>query len=139
MYNWIMSEPYSPDPSRMRATRPLPPVGSADPGLSREELAATIEARRELGPQYEHALVDRLADQVDRVVEAQTARRTAGLSFDQQAAKNSLTLAIVSLGCGIPITAIAAGITHLPGVIVAWGGIVGVNLAHAWATRRRRR
>jgi hypothetical protein len=132
-----MSEPYHPDPHRGRATQPLPPRRPPDPGLSHEELAATIEARRELGPQYEHALVDRLADQVDRVVEAQTARRTAAFNVNQQAAKNSLALAIVSLGCGIPISGIAAGIADLPGLIVAWGGIVGVNIAHAWATRRR--
>jgi hypothetical protein len=95
MYNWIMSEPYHPDPPRGRATQPLPPRRPPDPALSREELAATIEARRELGPQYEHALVDRLADEVDRVVEVQTARRTAAFKVDQQVAKNRFTLAIV--------------------------------------------
>lgn len=108
-----------------------------EPRISHEDLAATLEARRELGPQYEHALVERLADEVDRVVEAQTARRTAAAERDKRAAGNSLALAIVSLGCGIPISAISAGIADLPGLIVAWGGIVGVNIAHAWATRKR--
>jgi hypothetical protein len=44
----------------------------------------------------------------------------------------------VSLGTGIPITAIAGGIGELRGIIVAWVGIVGVNVAHALSRRRRR-
>jgi hypothetical protein len=135
MYNCIMSAPYGQDPYQRgqpwRSQRP------PEQHVSREELAATIEARRELGPQYEHALAERLADEIDRVVESQTAKRTAAFDLHKRAATNSLTVAIVSLGAGIPISAICGGISHLPGIVVAWGGIVGVNLAHAWATRRR--
>jgi hypothetical protein len=108
-----------------------------EPHLPREELAATLEARRELGPQYESAVVDRLAYEVDRVIEAKSAQRFRLLEHERKAAKESLALAIVSLGVGIPISAISAGIADLPGLIVAWGGIVGVNIAHAWTTRRR--
>ena len=48
-------------------------------------------------------------------------------------------IGIVSLGTGIPITAIAGGVGDgLAGVVVAWLGIVGVNVAHALSNRRRR-
>ena len=42
-------------------------------------------------------------------------------------------LGIISLGAGIPITAISASVVEpgLLGVIVAWAGIVGVNVAAA--------
>ena len=48
-----------------------------------------------------------------------------------------MTLGIVSLGVGIPISAISAGIADLPGLLVAWGGIAAVNVAHALQSRRR--
>ena len=43
-----------------------------------------------------------------------------------------LALAIVSLGVSIPITAIAAEAGGVAGVVAAWAGIVGVNLAQAF-------
>ncbi len=45
--------------------------------------------------------------------------------------RSGLTLAITSLGVGIPLTAIAVSEAGLPGLIVAWVGIVGVNAAYA--------
>ncbi|HEY0775954.1 MAG TPA: hypothetical protein VGD51_17850 [Nocardioidaceae bacterium] len=39
-------------------------------GLEREELEATLEVRRELGPSYEPALVDSFVDRIERAVEA---------------------------------------------------------------------
>ena len=46
-----------------------------------------------------------------------------------------LALAITSLGVGIPLTAIASAQAGLPGLIVAWVGIVGVNAAYATSRR----
>jgi len=37
----------------------------------------------------------------------------------------------VSLGTGVPITAIAAEQGGVLGIVVAWAGIVGVNVANA--------
>ncbi|MBN9105163.1 MAG: hypothetical protein J0I14_09185 [Propionibacteriaceae bacterium] len=47
-----------------------------------------------------------------------------------------LALAITSLGVGVPLTAIAVSEAGLPGLVVAWIGIVGVNAAYAWSRRR---
>jgi len=47
-----------------------------------------------------------------------------------------LALAITSLGIGIPLSAIAGGTAGLAGLVVAWIGIVGVNLAFAWSQRK---
>jgi hypothetical protein len=137
-----MSAPYPPESQPRHepwhdprtANRPQPP----EPSLPREEIAATIEARRELGPQYERALVERLAHEVDMVISAQAERRVAYLKQERRGSKEALALAIVSLGTGIPITAIAASLAEGPGMVVAWLGIVGVNAAHAWANRRRK-
>ncbi len=71
-----------------------------------------LEARRELGPSYEPALVDSFAERI--------------------------ALGVVSLGSGIPITAIAGNAADpgLAGIVVAWAGIVGVNVAYALRGRR---
>jgi len=61
----------------------------------------------------------------------------AGLAARGQ---RQMALGIVSLGTGIPITAIAGSLAEpgLAGIIAAWAGIVGVNLAHALQGRRDR-
>ena len=38
---------------------------------------------------------------------------------------------IVSLVLAVPLSAIGAGTARLPGLLVAWAGIVGVNLVQA--------
>jgi hypothetical protein len=104
------------------------------------DLRATVEARRDLGPEYESELVagfvERIDDAVARRVDAELERRG---DDDDNSWSGSFVLGIVSLGTGIPITAIAGGTAELPGVIAAWAGIVGVNLAMAFGQRARRR
>lgn len=110
--------------------------------LERGDAEAILAARRELGLSYEKELVENFAERIERAVDAQVAQRTGGLDQVRRdaaaAGKRQLTLGIVSLGTGIPITAVAGGVADLPGVTVAWLGIVGVNLAHAWQNRKPR-
>jgi predicted TPR repeat methyltransferase len=99
--------------------------------------------RRELGPSYDAALVDSFADRMERAiaerVDAQLAERRHQREQVDSRDSKQLALGIVSLGCGIPITAIAAGISDLPGIIVAWSGSAVVNIAYALGGRRRPR
>lgn len=44
-------------------------------------------------------------------------------------------LAIVSIALGIPLTAIAGGVGDFPGIMIAWVGIVLVNLVYAQSQR----
>jgi hypothetical protein len=113
---------------------------------TRREVEAAIAARRELGFEYEEAiaagLLDRVnqlalmrasemrreAERVDQVAEAEKATRT-----------HRFVLGIISLGVGVPITAISALNVDpgLLGVLVSWAGIVGVNIAAGISSRRR--
>ena len=92
----------------------------------RRDLQASLEARRELGPEYDQhfldALVEKLTQQVQQTQQTQV---STGKHSD-----NSLALAICSLIFGIPIVAIAGGEANLTGIIVACAMIVGVNLAY---------
>jgi hypothetical protein len=113
---------------------------------TRREVQAALAARRELGFEYEEAIAEGLLDRVNQLalMRASEVRREAErIDYDAQAEKESrqqrFVLGIISLGAGIPITAISAGTVEpsLAGVLVAWAGIVGVNVAAALKPRKR--
>lgn len=65
---------------------------------------------------------------------------TKGEEVERTTQQQSFVLGIISLGVGVPITAISATNVEpgLLGVAVAWAGIVGVNVAHRLGSRRHR-
>ncbi|MEU9375568.1 hypothetical protein AB0D94_17550 [Streptomyces sp. NPDC048255] len=105
----------------------------------KKELDATLEARRELGPEYEAALVDSFVEKVDtqvrrRLAEERLSAARGGGHRPDPADGNfgeRFGFAIVSLVLAIPLSAIAAAHAHFAGLLVAWIGIVGVNFIHA--------
>lgn len=115
--------------------------------VARDELAATLAARQELGPEYEQALVESLAERIGTTIDARiearlSAARQAMAAPQTQAPqpaqpdRSYFVLAIASLGMGIPLTAIAGGIAGVPGLVIAWAGIAAVNLAYSLRSRR---
>jgi hypothetical protein len=109
---------------------------------TREELEAALAARKELGRDYEPALVESFLDKIDQRidarVDARVDERTKGMrKSDKAAGERQMVLGFVSLGTGIPITAIAgADDRGVAGIVVAWLGIAAINVAHALASRR---
>ncbi|MEV1022380.1 hypothetical protein [Streptomyces sp. NPDC050264] len=124
----------------------------------KKELDATLHARRELGEEYETVLVDSFLDKVeqrldsvvDRRVRRQLAEQQMTVARDSRAGRTPgdtwggrFGFAVVSLVLAIPLSAIAVVNADLPGLLIAWGGIVGVNALHTghWGPlfgRRRR-
>ncbi|WP_406729803.1 hypothetical protein WJ438_24885 [Streptomyces sp. GD-15H] len=126
----------------------------------KKELNATLQARRELGDEYESALVDSFMEKVDQRIDGVVERRVRRQLAEQQmtVARDSRTpratdswgerfgFGIVSLVLAVPLSAIGGGVAHLPGLLAAWLGIVGVNVVQAarvnpdlFGSRRRRR
>lgn len=114
--------------------------------LERSEIEALLATRRELGEEYDAALVESFADRIERAVDqrisGEVARRSHADAAVRSAGPRQLALGIVSVGVGIPITAINLAVpedapTSLIGLIVSWGGIAAVNFAHAVQSRRR--
>ncbi|MGW0828710.1 hypothetical protein [Streptomyces sp. NPDC002845] len=113
----------------------------------KKELAATIHARRELGDDYETALVDSFLEKVDQRIDGAVDRRVRRQLAEQQmvAARGARSpkstdgfgerygFGIVSLVVAIPLSGIGGGVAGLSGLLVTWAGIVGVNVA--WALR----
>ncbi|AUY51464.1 hypothetical protein [Streptomyces sp. CB01881] len=122
----------------------------------RRDLDATLQARKELGKEYEPELVDsfltRLESRLDARLDARVERRVAERLDDygpaehlrRRSGRSGTRLPMASLVLGIPLTAIATnggsnGFTGLLGLVVCWTGIVGVNVAAALGNRREDR
>ncbi|MFJ6697427.1 hypothetical protein ACIQM4_15330 [Streptomyces sp. NPDC091272] len=114
-----------------------------------KDLDATVHARRELGAEYEAALVEsflekveqRLDSTVDRRVRRQLAEQqmvvARGASRPARQASGDggfgerFGLAIISLVLAIPLSAIAVLNAGLIGLVVCWLGVVGVNTLYS--------
>lgn len=116
-----------------------------EPELERTEVEAALAARRELGPDYDAALVDSFAERIEAAVAARMAQdveaRRAEASARGSAGPRQLTLGIVSAAVGVPVTAISlavpgGGATSLLAMLVGWAGLVGINVAHALQASR---
>ena len=99
-----------------------------------------------VGPDYEDAVLDSFLARLDRQTQERVDARVAeSLSLGERGEARAgrsdpgLTLGVVSLIAGVPVTAISMGSeSGLASLIVAWGGIAAVNVAHAWSRRHAR-
>ena len=111
-----------------------------DSGPTRDDLTAAVGARRELGSDYEDAVLDaflaRLDRQMQERVDATVAQRSRRTTLYPGERDPGLTLGIISVIAGIPVTAITTGTEELAALIVSWAGIAAVNVAQAWGRRR---
>jgi hypothetical protein len=111
------------------------------PGFE-EDLRAAVAADRELGSDYEAAVVrslgERLDAEIDRRIEERLRRRRVqsgrGLDFF------GLVLALASIGMGLGVPSAMSG--HFGGgltfvlTLVAWAAIAAINIAYALGARR---
>jgi hypothetical protein len=97
--------------------------------ITREDVSSMVGAREELGAEMEPALVDAFLEKVEAAIEAQAAERRPKPRGTVPDSGERLALAIVSLGTGIPITAIAADAAQALGIAIAWAGIAAVNFS----------
>ncbi|MEV8228640.1 hypothetical protein AB0P41_21705 [Streptomyces sp. NPDC079167] len=128
-----------------------------DPEL-RRELDATLQARGELGPEYESALIDSFLEKVEqRLAGTNDLRARRHLAEQQMAAARGAArpatpavgtfgerfgFGAVSLVLAVPLSAIGVANAGIEGLVVAWLGIFGVNAVHsarAWPWGRGQR
>jgi hypothetical protein len=104
-------------------------------GETRDDIQAAFGARRGLGADYE--VLDAFVDRMDARIAVRVDQALAVHAHQQPVAPQhkgdsaGTWVAIVSLGCGIPITALAAAESGIIGMMAAWAGIATINLAHA--------
>ena len=109
--------------------------------LSPQEIRAAAETHNELGPAYQDAVIESFLDKVGREIDARVDARLAQHPTAQPPARDRrghsgspMTLAIVSMALGIPISAIAvAAGTHpagFMGLLTVWIAITAINIAY---------
>jgi len=106
-------------------TSRIVPLVPDEPLVPRDDLHATIEARRELGPSHEAELVDAFVERIE-----QRLAKRPSTSVSRKGREGSFVLALISLGAGIPLTAIALNLSGFGALLVIWLGIVLVNLGY---------
>ena len=99
-----------------------------------EELHAAIEARKELGPDYEPQVVDSFLERIEKRLGE---RRGLPADIHRPPHPPALVVPLATVGMGIAVTGAASSI-HPGGfvvAIIAWLAIAIVNVAYA--LRRR--
>ncbi|WP_326620485.1 hypothetical protein OG863_24770 [Streptomyces decoyicus] len=118
-------------------------MATHDPDL-RKDLDATLQTRKELGPEYESELLESFLEKLDRSVDQRVRRQLAEQQL--QVARGTrpprprgggkevwerFGLAALSLVLAVPLSAIAVSQAGQPGLLMCWAGIVGVNAVQA--------
>lgn len=99
-------------PNSMSPMSPMSPQQRED---VQRDVAATLEARRELGPGYDDHFVQSLTERMMAQVRHEMARTPAAPknNGNKLSPGHRLALAICSLGCGIPLIAIAGAYSSI--------------------------
>jgi len=120
-----------------------------DSPLSAGEFRAAAETSKELGPEYQDAVLESFVDRVGREIDARVDARLAQAAAQPLAAQRMATppaprtpkqfsvmaLALGSIALGIPLTAIVVAAGAHPagfaGLLVIWIAIAVINLGYA--------
>ena len=90
--------------------------------MPRDELRATLAARRELGREYEDELVESFARRLEERLQERRPQRVVRKDPSQGTA-----ITIVSILAAIPMVAIAGGTVGVPGVALVCLALVLIN------------
>lgn len=124
----------------------------ATTSLNPDDVRAAAEAHRELGPDYQSAVIEAFLEKVTKEIDARVDARLASsllqsVQLDRPAVRQSrdrgpFALAVVSLIASIPLTGIALTQDHGAGgsaaLLVVWLGIAVINVAYALHMRNPR-
>jgi hypothetical protein len=107
-------------------------------GPLRDEAAAALAARRELGDDLEPAIVDSFLERMDGAIDARVQQRLAERDRRRTVDRTGVTIALGSIALAIPLTGVAAGLPDSAAwmaVMGTWIAIVLVNVAYAFGRR----
>lgn len=97
----------------------------------KDEIAATLRASRELGPDYDDALAASVVERIDETIDERVRHHVATQMARENPARTGtpantvrFVLALVFLGVSIPVTAIVAGMGSANVVPLIWLGMI---------------
>ncbi len=116
-----------------KKVRPKSPLNSVS---LKEELAAALAARRELGEQYEDHVAAALAERIDTLIDQ---RVQAAMDQTRKQAKSDseafLKVAMPVLGFGVPLTIVGAIVAGADGFYAVLAMIFVINVLWLWRSR----
>lgn len=116
--------------------------------VPKDEVAASLKISRELGPEYDEAIADSLAERLDHTIDARIREQLDARQLPQAQAQPMypayapppaksggpsdnavrLTMGIISLALSIPLTAIGVSFGGVLGMAIAMAGIITMYL-----------
>ena len=96
--------------------------------VPRDELRATIEARKELGAEAEPALIEAFVDRIDKELSKRQRESEQSLRRER---KHQQEMVLGSMALAIPLLWVVAAFTGLAGVIVVCGALAVIAIATA--------
>ncbi len=96
--------------------------------VPRDELRATIEARKELGDESEGALVEAFVDRIEKELSKRQRESEQSLRRKREHQKE---MVLGGMALAIPLIAVAGAFTGLAGVIVVCAALVLIAFAAA--------
>lgn len=104
------------------------------------DLQAALDARRELGPEYERDLIAGFVERLDETIDARVRSQVAERRRDRpgRMSGGQLALGIVTVSLGLPLSGITTqfGPYSFVAFLAVWVGIAVVNMAAAVSRRR---
>ncbi|MFE0688412.1 hypothetical protein ACFV0Z_09735 [Streptomyces xiamenensis] len=134
------------------------PAHDLDAAVQTRPQTSSGGAPREPGSTYESALIESFLEKVEQRIDATVDKRVRRQVAEQQMVvarggqpegiqrsgsvlegpAGAFALAVVSLVLAVPLSAIAAANLGLAGLVVCWGGIVGINACYTVGGSLRR-
>jgi hypothetical protein len=101
-------------------------AGTKTPELDlQREIQVHLETLRDLGPQYGDTVASSLTGHVERMVDERVDQRLA--RYEHRSTTDRTKIVAASLALGIPLTIIAGGFAHGPGIGTIWTAIIILN------------
>jgi hypothetical protein len=131
--------PASETPTRhMRSSTPRRGAAPVAGGELREEAAAALAARRELGEELERAIIESFVERVEQTIDARVDQRLAERHRAREVDRTTVAIGLGSIALSIPITGAASALpdgSSGMAVGVMWVAIVIINVLHALSRR----
>jgi hypothetical protein len=102
--------------------------GVSERTIPRDELTAAIEARKELGADLEPAVIDAFVERIERRLETRSGESEQSLKRKRD---HQREMVLGAMGISVPLLAIAAIFTGLPGVIAVCAALAVIAITAA--------
>jgi hypothetical protein len=100
----------------------------SEPVVSKDELQAAIEARKELGAEMEPAVIDAFVERIERRLAERGSEGERSLKRKREHQKE---MVLGAMGISVPLFALAAIFTGLPGVIAVCAALAVIAITAA--------